>query len=171
MEMIIDNIYNYGYKTIIIAICVNLLTSIIKIPIKNLAEKLNDKTAVTRYITFLPVLLSFLLCFLYRYVFLNKLFVDEGCISLWLSSASLSLALYAVFEKFFPTKKKVLQEYELKQNYELLEKLKEINKKELVSFEKIKQIIDKSQTGSENTEKQKIILRGNLNAETDKERQ
>ena len=42
----------------------------------------------------------------------------------WLSSVSLSLAIYAFWEKFVPSEKKILSETELKENKTAVEELK-----------------------------------------------
>ena len=181
MDIILEYVRDYGYETLFIALAINMLTAFVKSPIKKLAAKLKDGTAITKYITFLPLIIGFGLCALYKYVFAGKVSINGDYISLWLSSASLSLAVYAVFEKFFPSKQKVLEEYELKQNLELIEKLKNLNKDTNLTAgsaisaasEVINQDIEKTEnintekienTGTE--QKLKIILRGKGNAET-----
>ena len=181
METILGYIKDYGYETLFIAIAINILTAILKSPIKKLAAKSKDGTLITKYITFLPLIIGFGLCAFYKYVFLEKVSINGDYISLWLSSASLSLAIYAVFEKFFPSKQKVLEEYELKQNLELIEKLKIINENSNLTIESaistasqvINQDIEKTEDinieqnkNIDSNQKIKIILRGNGNAET-----
>jgi hypothetical protein len=175
---ILQYICEYGYETVLIALAINILTGLLKTPIKKLSAKLTDSTAVTKYITFLPIIIGFGLSVLYTYFFVAKKIVFNGdFISLWLTSSSLSLAIYAVFEKFFPSKKKVLEDYEIKQNFALIEQLKtkleegqpqtvtEIAKdtvevvNEVITQELVTENTESIEKQAENTAK-KIILRG-----------
>lgn len=103
---ILNAIMNYGLETLVIAIIINILTAIIKIPIKKLANKRDDRGAVIKkYITFLPVTLGFVLAVAYTFLFVSRISIfNNEFVVLWLTSSSLSLALYAIFEKFFPKK-------------------------------------------------------------------
>ncbi len=116
-------IKNQGIGNLIIAVTVYLLTAVIKIPIKRLAAKAEDSKKYTKYITFLPVILGFGATVLYECITAGKIVFSDQFISLWLTSASLSLALYAFTEKFFPSKEKILSEQEIKTNKELIEKI------------------------------------------------
>ena len=47
MQEIIDIVYTYGVDTLLLALIINLLTGIIKIPIKILSAKINRKNINT----------------------------------------------------------------------------------------------------------------------------
>ena len=101
---ILNAIMICGLETVVIAVIINILTTLIKIPIKNWANKRADGGAVIKkYITFLPIILGFILAIAYTYLFVSNInLFNREFVVLWLTSSSLSLALYAVFEKFFP---------------------------------------------------------------------
>jgi len=124
---ILEFITNYGFETTMMAIVINILTAVIKIPIKKLAKKMQDGTSITKYLTFLPIILGFCVVAGYRFLITKKNFSFDGnFISLWMSASSLSLAIYAVFEKFFPSKEKILSEQEIKDNSELIDKIQNV---------------------------------------------
>ena len=108
MEQILEMRTNYGMETVLSALLVNVLTGLVKMPIKSLANKLNDYTKVTRFIVFLPIGFGFLLSFLYARFMVGVFNFDRAFITMWLTSSSLSLTFYAIFEKLFPSKKKAL---------------------------------------------------------------
>ena len=54
-EYIIELIKTYGIEPVLLALLINILTGLIKIPIKKLADKLKDSSKVTRFIVFLPI--------------------------------------------------------------------------------------------------------------------
>ena len=55
MEQILDAITQYGLEAVLIALAINLLTWLIKLPIKKAAQRLEDSTKVTRFIVFCAV--------------------------------------------------------------------------------------------------------------------
>lgn len=61
MEQILEMVTTYGLETVVIALLVNLLTGLVKMPIKAWANKLKDYTKVKRFIVFLPIGFGFLL--------------------------------------------------------------------------------------------------------------
>lgn len=126
MEQIIQIISKYGLEAVILALFVNVFTGIVKIPIKLGAKKLKESSKVTRLIVFLPILLGFLLSFLYAKFVRENYVLDAKFIRLWLTSSSLSLTFYAIFEKLFPCKEKDLNEEELKTAADVLQTLKKI---------------------------------------------
>lgn len=125
MNEILDLITTYGLDTVLIAVATTILTGIVKLPIKKIAQKAENAHAITRFITFLPVVFAFGTTALA--VWLVDGSIDFGSQALylqWLTAASVSLAIYAFWEKFIPSKSKILTEAELKANEEVLEKVK-----------------------------------------------
>ena len=86
---------DHGLNSLIIAILVFILTAIVKMPLKKLAARSKDKSKYTRYITFLPLIISFGITILYEYILNGKVVFTEDILKLWLTSSSLSLAIYA----------------------------------------------------------------------------
>lgn len=118
-------IQEYGFNSVLIAITVSILTGIIKMPIKSFASKAEDPSKYTKYITFLPLILGFGVAVLYEYCVTKSFLFTGEFINLWLTSSSLSLAIYAFIEKFIPNKKKILSNKEIKENQEMIDRLKE----------------------------------------------
>ena len=115
---------DYGLEAIVIALAINVLTGLVKLPVKGLAKKMEDGTKLTRYLVFLPVLLGFVLTVAYVKIRRGTMGFDKAFVTLWLTSSSLSLTLYAIFEKFFPSKEKILKDYEIEANKNLIEEIK-----------------------------------------------
>ena len=127
MEITITElVQNYGLDSVLIAVAVCILTGLIKLPIKRLAAKAKDSSKYTKYITFLPLILGFGATALYEYIMTRSVSFAGEFITLWLTSSSLSLAIYAFIEKFIPSKKKILSAEEIRQNEEMLDSLKSI---------------------------------------------
>ncbi len=114
----------YGITTVILAVLINTLTGLTKLPVKALANKLKDSTRITRFLVFMPIIYGFVLTVTYSAILNRTVIFDGGFYRLWLSSGSLSLTFYAVFEKLFPSKKKVLTADELDANKQLIEEIK-----------------------------------------------
>ena len=94
----------YGAEVIVIGLLINLLTQIAKIPIKAYSKKSGKN--INRYITLLPVIFGFTGAFVYKWATVGFAGIKiEELFTLAVSSASLSLALFAIFEKFFQRKK------------------------------------------------------------------
>lgn len=171
MEQILEMIRTYGLETVVIALLVNIFTGIAKMPIKSLASKLKDYTKVTRFIVFLPVLFGFLFSFLYVRFIVGEFNFDREFVTMWLTSSSLSLTFYAIFEKLFPSKKKVLSECEIKTSEAILESIKRLiedtlqNDAENHNLEQSAEI--SKSVAEEEVKENKIILRGRGNAEVD----
>ena len=110
MEEIIEIIKMYGIETVLIALVINILTGIIKMPIKKVCAGLKNSKNITRFIVFLPIIIGFGVTYLYKYYFDLCLF-DKEFLTTWLTSTSLSLTFYAIFEKIIPntSKNKVLE--------------------------------------------------------------
>lgn len=128
MDKIMIFLTVYGLEPIIMALAINVLTGLIKLPVKSLASKMKDGSLVTRFLVFLPVVLGFLLTMLYSALVDGGLKIDNGFYRLWLSSSSLSLTFYAIFEKLVPSKKSILKDYEIEANKQLLEEIQALIK-------------------------------------------
>lgn len=174
MEQILEIINIYGLETVVIALLVNMITGLAKIPIKSLANKLNDYTKLTRFIVFLPIGFGFLLSFLYLKFIVGVFNFDRAFITMWLTSSSLSLTFYAIFEKLFPSKKKMLSDCEIKTSETILENIRQLMEQILpkaAGEETIEEmVVEDEETVREEVKDNKIILRGKLYAETDAKR-
>ncbi len=113
----------YGIDTLIISLLNLILTGLIKMPVKRLAEKSENSKKITKFITFLPVILGFGLTALLSFAFNARVDFDRRFYTQWLSSVSLSLSVYAFWEKFVPSEKKILSEAEIRENKALVDKL------------------------------------------------
>ena len=125
-EKIIQLITQYGLESVVIGLIINFLTGIIKLPIKALASKLKDSTKVTRFIVFLPIALGFLIAFLYSKFIKGDYQFNREFATLWLTSSSLSLTFYAIFEKIFPSKKKLLNNCEIETGEKILQSVTQL---------------------------------------------
>lgn len=128
MDKILNFLTVYGLEPIILALVINFMTGLIKLPVKALAGKMKDGSLVTRFLVFLPVVLGFLLTMLYSVLVNSGLQIDNSFYRLWLSSSSLSLTFYAVFEKLIPSKKSILKNYEVQANKQLIEEIQSLLK-------------------------------------------
>lgn len=124
MEEVIGIVTSYGMDTILIALSINIATNLLKVPIKKISAKLEPKGMnVKKYITLLPLILGIIFASLATGLFIDKgNFWNEKTSVLAVSSGSLSLALYAIFEKFMKSSKQDNQLY----TAEDLEKAKNI---------------------------------------------
>ena len=147
MEEIIEIIKAYGIETVLIALVINILTGIVKIPIKKMCSGLKNSKNITRFIVFLPIIIGLGVTYIYKYYFDISL-MDKEFLTTWLTATSLSLTFYAVFEKIIPNTSK---------NNEFEE---EIKTTQLV----IEELIDITNNVDSNTNK-KIILRGKKEGE------
>lgn len=120
IQLITDN----GVDTIVIALGTVVFTGLFKIPIKKLAAKTKNSKKITRFVTFLPILFGFGLTVLSAYLLTNQVSFSKEFYVQWLSSVSLSLAIYAFWEKFVPFEKQILSEAEIKANMTVVEELK-----------------------------------------------
>lgn len=114
----------HGLDTLLIALVTVILTGLIKMPIKKLASKSSKCKKITRFITFLPIVIGFGLTVLYTYLINSKVVFEQSFFVQWLSAVSLSLAIYAFWEKFVPSEKKILSEAEIQANQTIIEELK-----------------------------------------------
>ena len=174
MEQILEMITTYGLETVLIALLVNVLTGLVKMPIKSLANKLNDYTKVTRFIVFLPIGFGFLLSFLYANFIIGAFDFDRAFITMWLTSSSLSLTFYAIFEKLFPSKKKALSDCEIKTSETILTNIRQLVEQFLpkkdIEETPNEETTEIEEPVAEEVKDNKIILRGKANAEVNVER-
>ena len=125
-EEIINIISEYGLEAVILGLVINVLTGLLKIPIKTFTKKLEDGSKVTRYLVFLPIILGFCLTLGYMAATKGEIDMTKEFITLWLSSSSLSLTFYALWEKLFPAKEKLKKEYIVEENEKLLEAIRRL---------------------------------------------
>lgn len=177
-EKILQLITEYGLEATVIALAINILTGLLKLPIKSWAAKLTDGTKLTRYLVFLPVLIGLVLTVLYVWIAKGGVAIDRTFVTMWISASSLSMTFYAFWEKLFPTKERILKEYEIEENKKLLEKIKtmaeekfgtETNEEIVAETEKEEAMVASTSEMSEARAGQKIVLRGNTNAKTEAE--
>lgn len=129
MEEVMELITTYGVDTVLIAVVTTVLTGIVKMPIKSLAKRSVNSHAITRFITFLPVIFGLGVTALAMWLIDGTIdFQHEAFYIQWLSAVSISLAIYAFWEKFVPSKSKILSEAEISANEELIEKIEALVK-------------------------------------------
>jgi len=116
----------YGIDTLIIALLTVVATGLVKLPLKWLAEKFKSGKKITRFITFLPLFTGFGATVLVNLLLKHELFFGQALYVQWLTSVSLSLAIYAFWEKFVPSEKKILSAAALEENREAVERLKQL---------------------------------------------
>ena len=174
MQQILEMVTFYGLEAVILAMIVCILTGILKMPIKALAMKLKDYTKVTRFIVFLPIALGFLMTFCYAYYCQGGFIFDKAFATLWLTSSSLSLTFYAIFEKVFPSKKKLLREGEIKAGEKILDSIRQLVERFLPERAKNeigeKEEVAIEEAAQETQQLEKIVLRGNVNAKVELEK-
>lgn len=163
---IIQMMTDYGIDTLVIALCTVVFTGLFKIPIKKLAEKTKNSKKITRFITFLPIVFGFGLTVLCAYLLTKRIVFNKSFYVQWLSSVSLSLAIYAFWEKFVPSEKKILSEAEIEANREVVEELR--NKlvgtnEEMETTPQLTDLIAENMNAEKVTEHKKIILSHNKN--------
>lgn len=166
-QQVLDIIAEYGLETAILALVINLLTALIKWPIKKLASKTKHCAQITRFIVFLPIVLGFAASSLYIKFFSHGAVLGKECITLWLTSSSLSLTFYAVFEKLLPPKARESSAAETEECREVLDALSEAagintkNDKGEENDEKTaEEVSDETSAQSSRNQIEKIILRG-----------
>ena len=154
---VIEWIVNSKLDSVVIAIITSLLTGIIKIPIKKLAQKTTVSEKITKFITFLPLVFAFGITVLRFYFFQKEIVFNETFYTKWLSAASFSLAIYAFWEKFVPSEKKVLSKAEINANSDLIEEIKMVlnTNKVTASYEDADKI-ELSDNSDNNSEKNKL---------------
>lgn len=170
----IDFVLVYGLDPVLLALAINIVTELVKLPLKAWAKKASDSSVYTRFLVFLPMVIGLGLTALYYFLFNENVEINRQFVSLWLSSASLSLSFYAIFEKIVPSKNKIIKDEEFEICKKVLaEILKETRDDE--SFKNYINNIDDSTDFADNSayghkeqiqQPKKIILRGNTNERT-----
>ena len=122
---VLEFITKYHLEAIVLAIIITALTGVLKMPIKKLATKAKNSSSITRFIVFMPIILGFGLAVCYEQFLVKDLKFDKEFYLLWLSSSGLSLTIYSILEKVFPSRRKILQENEIEQNKVLIKELKD----------------------------------------------
>lgn len=163
---IIQLITDSGVDTVVIALCTVVFTGLFKIPIKKLADKTKNSKKITRFVTFLPIIFGFGLTVLSTYLLTKQVSFNKDFYVQWFSSVSLSLAIYAFWEKFVPSEKKILTDAEIKANKTVVEELmhKLVQKNDTAEVtthsETVTQSVDEVEYGQV-VERKKIILTNN----------
>ncbi len=89
---IIQFMVNYGVDTFVIALCTVALTGLFKMPIKKMASKSANSAKITRFITFLPLIIGFGATTLIVYLFTGTITFNRKFFVKWLTSVSARLA-------------------------------------------------------------------------------
>ncbi len=126
MEKVMHLFMQFRLDVVLCALLTTILTGILKLPLKKLAEKSADSKRYTKYVTLFPIILGFGVAVLYTYVEQNSIAFERLFYVRWLSSVSLSLAIYAFWEKFIPSKKKILTEAEISANRATINEIKSL---------------------------------------------
>ncbi len=163
MEVILETITQYGLETVIIALLINILTGLFKLPIKKLAGKLEDYTKISRFIVFLPIAFGFGLTICYEEFILHTFSFNREFYTLWITSSSLSLTFFAIFEKIFPSKKKMMTASEKKTTEYVLGQIQNFVQSIMTSKESIAKNKKDQDVATEKLSESKIVLKGNAN--------
>jgi len=155
-----DNIVNslrslfstYGFKAGMIIVGIIVIVNFIKKPITNIALKKSeqfgyDKSIITRYISILPIIVSFVLTAFAELIAVKFQFLKVE----WSSITANSLVYAAIAVATYETLKKQLQAYAAKTNYNKIESNNE-STEATVSAE-----IVNTETESAKTEKVKTV--------------
>lgn len=100
MEQFLQLIERYGIDTCGLALLIGISTGIAKIPLKILSKKKRLGNRVNKYITLLPIVFGLVYAGVYRYYTVGRFWSEDTAV-LATTAASLSLAVYAILEKFF----------------------------------------------------------------------
>ena len=122
METLIELLRGKEAGTVLIALLTTLVTGIAKPPLKRIAATNKKAQKYAKLITFSPLSVACVFTVIYRAALGYALTLGE-IVPTWLSSAGLSLAVYAVYEQIFPGKKAVMTEDEVAKNRAVLEKV------------------------------------------------
>lgn len=159
---IIDFVTMYGLAPLAVAAMIAAVTGLIKMPLKALAGKLKNGQKLTRFIVLLPLAVGFGLTALWVYLSAGKVEFTKEFYSLWLSSVSASLAIYAVWEKFVPSEKRILSQTEIDANRRIAEILKDKLVKDDAPAQELAEASGQKESGEGEAAK-KIILTNNKN--------
>lgn len=116
----------YGLDTLLIAAIIVVFTGVVKIPVKRLAQKTESGKKITKFITLIPIVSGFGITALVSFVLTHEVKLGQAYIRQWLAAVSLSLAIYAFWEKFAPSKKAALSGKELEESKSILDRIKSV---------------------------------------------
>lgn len=125
MSKILQSVTLYGMDILLCALLTFVLTGVVKTPLKALASRSTNYRKYTRFLTFLPIAVGFGVSVAYTYFENLEIVFDDLFFTRWLSSVSCSLAFYAFWEKFVPSKKKILEEEEIAANKAFVKRVEE----------------------------------------------
>ncbi len=171
---IVQIIAQYGLETILIAVTVNILTALIKIPIKHFANKTKNSSRITRFIVILPLVIGFAITVCYMKFIAGNFTFGKEFVTLWLTSSSLSLTIYAVLEKMIPSKKTILKDSESEMTEKIIDKLQSIadgvfNTETKTEEQKsVEENADVSVEAESNSEEQRTVNETNDHISTEK---
>lgn len=123
---IVELFLKYRLDVLLVALFTAIITGIVKLPIKLLAKKTGYGEKITRFITFLPLIIALGLSIGMAYLLNGCVIFKTDFFVRWLSGASGSLAIYAFWEKFVPSENKILSQAEIVANAEIIDKMKEV---------------------------------------------
>ncbi len=101
---IIRLLAEYKVESIFLALLINVLTGLVKKPIKHFAKKKQSHERITRFIVLLPLLIGFIVDLSYSFLSKEYIIVDSVFINFYIKTTSLSLSFYAIYEKLFSLK-------------------------------------------------------------------
>lgn len=116
----------YGLDTLLIAAIIVVFTGVVKIPIKRLAQKTESGKKITKFITLIPIVSGFGITALVSFALTREVKLGQAFVRQWLAAVSLSLAIYAFWEKFAPSKKAALSGKELEESQSILDRIKSV---------------------------------------------
>lgn len=181
MKNLLQTITQLGLDGAVCAIITTILVGILKMPLKKIAKKSSNSTQITKYITFLPLMVGFGVISAFVYFENEEILFNQLFFTRWIGSVSASLAIYAFCEKFIPSKKKILSEAEIYANREVIREIEDLMKKteDETQFIAEQNVVENgcaetetasnsynAESENENTVLGKIILRGGNHAET-----
>lgn len=168
-EQISELIVKYGLETVCIALLINFFTAVTKLPIKYFANKTKHGAQITRFIVFLPVIFGFAFSSLYAKFVAKDFAFGKEFLTLWLTSSSLSLTFYAVFEKLMPPKSGTTAE-EAEAERQAIEKLENVlNKGQKNDDTNVNKADEAATEATDVAASEKIVLRGNKNENSETE--
>lgn len=116
MEELLFLLQQYGVDVLLKGVAITIVTGLIKMPLKALARRSKNSKSITRFIVFLPIIIGFGYLALRNYYLVGSINFNTEFCKEWLAIVSISLAFYSVWEKFIPSKNKILTEIELEKN-------------------------------------------------------
>lgn len=125
MKDLLNFVFSNNLQIPVIAVITVVLTGVMKLPIKKFAAKMRNGQKLTRFITFIPIVAGFAVTVLAVFLRFGEVDFNDKFFACWLSAVSLSLAIYAFWEKFVPDERRILTQAEINNNKYLVEALKD----------------------------------------------